>query len=63
MAAIIASAYSPGIAFWFFAPLHVLSALLIFGMARESLQGHRAPGAPSTREIDEGASSVRPQDG
>ena len=63
VAAIIASAYSPGISFWFFAPLHVLSALLIFGMARESLQGHRRPGAPSTQEIDEGVSSVRPQDG
>ncbi len=62
-AAVIASVFQPGVVFWFFAPLHVLSALLIFGLARESLQGKRAPGAPSSREIDEGASSVRPQDG
>ena len=62
-AAVIASAFTPAMAFWFFAPLHVLSAVLIFGMARESLQGHRKPGAPSSQEIDEGASSVRPQDG
>ncbi|MDE2837673.1 MAG: MFS transporter [Chloroflexota bacterium] len=62
-AALIASAFTPGLAFLFFAPLHVLSALLIFGVARESLQGKRKPGAPSSQEIDEGASSVRPQDG
>ena len=58
-AAVIASAFTPGIAFWFFAPLHFLSALLIFAMARESLQGKRAPDAPSTHEIDEGAPSRR----
>ena len=62
-AALIASAFTPGVTFLFFAPLHVLSALLIFGMAKESLQGKRKPGAPSSREIDEGVSSVRPQDG
>lgn len=61
-AAVIASAFTPAMAFWFFAPLHVLSALLIFGVARESLQGKRAAGAPSTREIDEGVSSARLQD-
>lgn len=62
-AAVIASAFTPAMAFWFFAPLHVLSAVLIFGLARESLQGKRKQGAPSSQEIDEGASPVRPQDG
>ena len=58
IAGLMASAYSPSSSFWLFAPLHVLSALLIFGVARESLQGRRPPGAPSTQQIDEGASSV-----
>lgn len=55
LAALAASAYSPGAAFWFFAPLHALSALLIFGVGRESLQGKRRADAPSTQEIDAGA--------
>lgn len=55
LAALAASAYSPGAAFWFFAPLHAISAFLIFGVGRESLQGKRPAGAPSTQEIDAGA--------
>lgn len=59
LAALAASVYSPGAAFWLFAPLHAVSALLIFGAGRESLQGKRPAGAPSTQEIDAGAR--RPQ--
>ena len=55
LAALAASAYSPGAAFWLFAPLHAISALLIFGVGRESLQGKRPADAPSTQEIDAGA--------
>ena len=55
LAALAASAHSPGAAFWLFAPLHAISALLIFGVGRESLQGKRPAGAPSTQEIDAGA--------
>ena len=55
LAALAASAYSPGAAFWLFAPLHAISALLIFGVGRESLQGKRPAGAPSTQDIDAGA--------
>ncbi|MCH7656068.1 MAG: MFS transporter [Chloroflexi bacterium] len=40
IAALIATAYSPGAAFWAFAPLHVVSVLLIVFVARESLHRH-----------------------
>lgn len=54
IAGLLAMAFSPGITFWFFAPLHVISAVLIFGVGRESLEGKRARGAPSTSDIDQG---------
>ncbi|MCH7981702.1 MAG: hypothetical protein IID59_09370, partial [Proteobacteria bacterium] len=37
VAALIATVYSPGATFWAFAPLHVVSLLLIAFVARESL--------------------------
>ena len=56
VAGLISATYSPGVTIWFFAPLHVLSAFLIFAIGRESLQGKRGENAPSTEEIDKGYS-------
>lgn len=54
LAGVAATVFSAGASFWFFAPLHALSAVLLMMAARESLQGHRAHGAPTTEEIEAG---------
>ncbi len=41
-AALIATASTPGVAFWAFAPLHVVSAVLLIFFARESLRRREA---------------------
>jgi len=53
-AGVAATLFSAGASFWFFAPLHALSAILLIAVARESLQGRRRPGAPTTEEIEAG---------
>ena len=52
VAAIIASAYSPGVTFWAFAPLHVVSVLLIAFVARESLRRREELDAYERRSDD-----------
>ena len=54
VAGVAATLFSAGTSFWIFAPLHALSAVLLVTVARESLQGHRRPGAPTTEEIEAG---------
>ena len=65
IAGVVATMFSAGASFWFFAPLHALSAILLISVARESLQGHRRHDAPTTEEIEAGHSSEvrQPQDG
>ncbi len=55
IAGALAVAFSPGAAFWAFAPLHGLSAFLLIFVARESLRAKRAAGAPTDEEIAAGA--------
>ena len=57
IAGVVATMFSAGASFWFFAPLHVLSAILLVSVARESLQGHRRHDAPTTEEIEAGHSA------
>lgn len=54
IAGVAATLFSAGTSFWIFAPLHALSAVLLVSFARESLQGHRRAGAPTTEEIEAG---------
>ncbi len=57
LAGVAATMFSAGTSFWFFAPLHALSAILLVVIARESLQGRRKPEAPTTEEIEAGRSA------
>ncbi len=54
VAGVAATLFSAGTSFWFFAPLHAVSAILLVAVARESLQGRRGPNAPTTEEIEAG---------
>lgn len=56
MAGVLSTFFSAGASFLFFAPLHALSAVLLIVLAKESLQGHRGPGAPTTEEMESGRS-------
>lgn len=50
LAGVVAVLSSPGTSFWFFAPLHAISLVLIVFMARESLHRRLAPGAPQPEQ-------------
>lgn len=58
-AGVAATMFSAGTSFWFFAPMHALSAVLLIVVARESLQGHRRADAPATEEIEAGNRDLR----
>ena len=50
LAGVAAVLFSPGISFWFFAPLHALSFVMILFMAKESLAHKLAQNAPTPDE-------------
>jgi MFS family permease len=51
---ILAVTFSPSAPFWFFAPLHAISALLLIFVAKESLRKRMPAGvAATTRKTDE----------